>query len=308
MPEPKDARMSIQEYIEAWVDWITKLLNAGDIDEQTAFEWEVHMLQGLGFTGRDDYLARIGEDTRTAVVPADHFKIPKHLTAVEKAEVGAWIKSQQAEKEKVELEVQRREEAWATQDVWGLGREPTPTPPTAEPLVREFLEEERPAGIQRFIEAELPGVLEQFQREQTGARRAWWTAIQRPTYEQEIQKAESELERWTGIKKAGYPDLWEKLYKLKREKGAPLVARDVMPSEWLFLMSSEKITTASRRLQQLQGLTPERIGQFDVGREAEDPLKAYLAQYPWQAEFLKLSPQQRGFQPGRYAPSARWFV
>jgi len=38
----------------------------------------------------------------------------------------------------------------------------------------------------------------------------------------------------------------------------------------------------------------------------QDPLKMALQQYPWEEEFMKLPPAQRGFYPSRTAPPARW--
>lgn len=210
-----------------------------------------------------------------------------------------------------------REEAWAGQlEAGRVAREAelaVAMPPTAEPIIREFLEEERPAGLQEFIKGRLPSVLERFEREQAGARTAWQAALQQPGYEEELAEAEWEASRWATVRAKGLgAGLKGKLTALELEKGSPLAAQDVMPGEWAFYKAPEKMLAASRKAQELRALTPEQWAEAypsPTAEEMEDPLKRYLAQYPWSAEFLKMTPKQKApFRPSMYAPSARWFV
>lgn len=223
-------------------------------------------------------------------------------------------RGEEATRERAILEAQQRGEAWAEQEAAGAitGREPLAPIPTGEPAIREFLEEERPAGIQRFIRGKLPSVLERFEREQVGARRAWWGAIQRPDQERALAEAEFEQRRWLDIRTKGLKaGLGTKLPSLEAQLGRPLQAQDVTPDEWAFYIAQRKWMEYGQEAGALRGLTSEQITEAyptPTAEEMEDPLKRYLAEYPWQAEFFKLSPSQRGFYPSRYAPSARWFT
>lgn len=176
--------------------------------------------------------------------------------------------------------------------------------------VREFLEEGRPAGLQEFIRGKLPGVLERFEREQAGARRAWWGAIERPGYEERLREAEFEEQRWTEVRLKGLKaGLAIELKQREAALGRPLTAQDMTPEEYYFTIAQRKRQEYQAGAEALRGYTPEQ--RTRLGREpepVEDPLAKYLAAYPWTQEFMKLSPSQRGFRPSMYAPSAGWFV
>lgn len=194
------------------------------------------------------------------------------------------------------VEAQRRAELWAGQRE--AARLPTgePTLPSYEEGVTEFLRQTRPSGLQQFIESRMPEVLERAGQEIGGARQAWWAAINRPSYEEELQAAQWEVERWqTEMAKPGHPIFGK-------------AATEMTPSEWLQTIAPRKLQEAQARLEQLQGMTPTQTARTYREYEAEDPLEAYLREYPFQEEYLRLSPGQRGFYPSRYQPQARWFV
>lgn len=269
-----------------------------------------------------DYKTATAEREVTTAIGARRAELEKEVAFFQ-----AGQRQLQGLREQAGLEAQRRAEAWVgEEEVARIEREARVTERVgvrtrAEEevarmrgeTVREFLEEERPAGIQAFIRGELPGVLEEFEREQEGARRAWWSALARPveaTYEQRLREAEFEEQRWEDIRVKGLKEgLGAELKVRAAGLGRPLTRREMTPEEYYFTVAQRKRREYQAEAEALRGYTPERIAR--MGREpepVEDPLRAYLAQYPWQAEFFKLSPAQRGFRPSMYAPSARWFV
>lgn len=225
----------------------------------------------------------------------------------------------QSLREQAGLEAERRAEAWQREQIPGiLAREERLVERTrAEEeaalargeVVQEFIEEERPAGLQEFIRGKLPGVLAEFEREQVGARRAWWGAIERPTYEQRLREAEFEEQRWLKVRTEGLKaGLKTELERREAALGRPLRREEMTPEEYYFGIAQRKWQESQAEAEALRGYAPERIAEMGRVEEPEDPLKRYLAEFPWKAEFFKLSPAQRGFRPSMYAPSARWFV
>jgi len=171
--------------------------------------------------------------------------------------------------------------------------------PSAEPILREFLEQERPTKLQAFVESRLPGVIEKFEQQAGDIRNQWWAAINRPTYEQELKQAQFEVDRWAKVIESGAsrgmkPDFTRK-------------AEEMMPEEWLITIAPQKWKEAQAKLAQIQGMSQEQIKSYGARVQTRDPLEEYLEKYPWQAEYLKLSPQQRGLQEWKYKPAARWF-
>lgn len=235
----------------------------------------------------------------------------------QRREAEAWWLTQQHEAaleyfatEKATTEALERKEAWTREAVLRERPgeyEPTiPAIPTGKKVVEEFLETQ-PGALREFIRGRLPDVLQEME----GARRAWWSALQRParaSYEERLAEAESEAERWReiyvgGVKKGMAPELRQ----LAVEKGAPLTQQDLTPEQYYFSIAGKRMTAAQQEAERLRGRVGERRERPER-RVTEDPLKRYLAEYPWTAEFMKLSPAQRGFRPSMYAPAARWFV
>lgn len=232
----------------------------------------------------------------------DYTKVEKMRAA--KMEVLEWLGTQEQKRVDVEAAERReleRKESWARETA--LRERPgeyEPRIPTGEVAVREFLEEERPAAMQEFVRGKLPSVLERFQRERGRARQAWWRELQRPTYEKTLQEAEYEVKRLgevvaIGAERGVKPDYTRTRF-------------EQTPSEWRITQAPQQLRAAQTELARLQALSPEQISRRDERPAEEDPLAKYLAQYPWTAEFYKLSPAQRGFRPSLYKPSARWFV
>ncbi len=271
----------------------TNYLKALDRGIASAEEFQLgYINEWLGYN--EKVAVSEGNQTQAEKMQANQLKVTQFLSQQEGA-----LKSQGA----IAQREQKRQDSWmrATylRDRPGEFEKRTPS---VVPGARKFLEEERPSGLQGFIESEIPSVLEKFQQEMGGARRAWWSQIQRPDREERAASAQAEAERQlkvrsTGIKAGKIGEVGA----LEAQKGAPLTQQDVSAGQWEFIKSQERFLEARAESTRL-------AEGKDRGRGGEDPLTAYLRDYPWQQEFMKLSPRQRGFNPSLYNPSARWFV
>lgn len=171
--------------------------------------------------------------------------------------------------------------------------------PPAGAVAQEFMGEERSPALQRFVEGKMGDVVSEFYRTQGGARKAWQRAISEPSYEEALQASQAEAERQKAL-------LLTPGRATSRAITQPM--SELNPAEYESRMAGSRYLEAEAEYQKLAGLTKEQQDKRNKRSEKEDPLKEYLAQYPWEAEFFKLSPRQRGFNPALYSPKARWIT
>jgi len=219
----------------------------------------------------------------------------------------SWGEQEAAQREKTAQQ-------WAEQMQFAFPQEQPA--PSAVPGVQKFLEEDRPAGLQGFVQEQLPSVLSKFEQSMAGARNAWWAAINQPTHQQALQEAQFEVDRWSKVVENRYKAEQKAMPKTGvGEEGAFPEARTVgtmSPDEWMMNIAPRKLQESMDKLGQIQLLSSEQASTAyptTASKAAmEDPLEKYLKEYPFQSEFLRLSPSQRGFNYQRYSPSARWFT
>jgi len=175
-----------------------------------------------------------------------------------------------------------------------------PGMPGVEEILYPFLEG-MPSAMRGYFEPRLGQIYGEFERKYPGARERWWKTLNPPREDRYpgIQAAREQLERLT----PGW---------------AP--GGEFMPG-WGAAESSAQYARALGRTA-LERMIGEMEAGAYPGTEAggmgearkrerptpEDPLKAFMGQYPFLQKYMGVPPQQRGFYPGRVAPSARWYV
>ena len=306
--------MTVGKYLEMLEGIIDNLYRDGRLNEFDIALIEDSLISHLGYSSVEDFQLHAYTDTRIindpkSGVSSDVLPYFKGAVAAYNAPfVEARFRQSQAAERRAETIAEetkaKREASW--EQAGRLREFPEAfgaQAPTGEEAVRTFLEEGRPGAMQGFIESKLPGVLEKYQREQAGARTAWFKALTQPSQQEQAASAEfaaklARTQRFTGLESGLGMDLKHREATL----GRPLTQQDVTYDEWLFLTANERATKAEAESRMYTGMPePSRPS-------GEDPLLKYLRDYPWQSEFFKLSPQQRGFNKALYAPSARWFT
>lgn len=189
----------------------------------------------------------------------------------------------------------------------------TPQVPDATELIEKFLNpaSDRAPNFQAWMESKISDVVSEF--DETGARQRWAATLARPSYEADLKRAEIAL------------DYWEKQYMKSivaaTPEGLPGGESTIIPAGGYYTDPTLNIGEATAG-EWMENIAPYRYAQakkayetlLEQGEEgysvptSEDPLKAYLEEYPWREEWLKLSPSKRGYYPQRYAPAARWFT
>jgi len=319
----KGVTITSDEFVDLYADWARKMRYAGVPD------WEIDRVvleasrafdrgtnaDGIPFFDAATAPLRLqreydalpdtqkpeGYDAIKEAEKYQNFTLDRLQTSMKEREKSV---ATQAKSEQAWDEYQRQVEA---ERIWGLQAvrandllEPSiPGTPGAGVTTNPFIQQQMGAGynLGRFMAGQMPEVVEQFEATHPGAREAWWKVINR-------RVSPSAQEQLTGMENYNRTQL-EGL--LRGE--AQMAPNPDIPREDFTLPSAEMSQVGN--LQDRMLFAQQRLGE--MGNEtptpstvAKDPLLAYIEQYPWYKEFIKLPPRSRGLYTGLTAPMARW--
>ncbi len=159
-----------------------------------------------------------------------------------------------------------------------------PPIPAAYPFIQQFLDTQG-SNIGSYIQSKLSSQSSAIAQ----ARQAWWEALNTPTANERQLAA-------TGANRA------QTVNELQGAQTATAGQLGVSPE------SVEQFYTPQIQAAQEEssGAGRELASQKAFRLSTKDPLQAYLSDYPWEEEFLKLPARERGFYPSRFAPQTRW--
>lgn len=137
------------------------------------------------------------------------------------------------------------------------------------------------------------------------ARQEWIAQLNRPqamTYEQERQQLLDEYQRWLTIQ--------EQLRTAGGYSENSIATGEQQSITGLNDYATQLLNDIPNQLrlinEQINALNPEASKYNQIRYDTTDPLKAYVEENPFQKEWLKKAPVNRGFYKGQYSPEARW--